>query len=66
VKNAGASVAGVAYIVDRSGGKVKFPVAHDGLQYSVMTLQVTAYQPEACPLCRQGLPVTKPGSRGNR
>lgn len=66
VKNAGASVAGVAYIVDRSGGAVKFSVDPGGLQYSVMTLQVIAYQPDSCPLCQQGLPVVKPGSRGNK
>jgi hypothetical protein len=26
-------------------------------------LTVQAWQPEECPLCRQGIPVEKPGSR---
>jgi orotate phosphoribosyltransferase len=29
----------------------------------LVTLQVTAWLPENCPLCQQGLPVVKPGSR---
>jgi hypothetical protein len=24
---------------------------------------VKTYQPDACPLCQQGIPVVKPGSR---
>jgi len=58
-------VAGAAYMVDRSGGAVEFPVGQDGLQYAAMTLQVTTYRPEACPLCQQGVPIARPGSRGN-
>jgi orotate phosphoribosyltransferase len=65
VKQAKAVVAGAAYIVDRSGGAVKFTVEQNGLQYAAMTLQVTTYQPDACPLCQQGIPIVKPGSRGN-
>jgi orotate phosphoribosyltransferase len=30
---------------------------------ALATLQVITYQPDFCPLCAQGLPVTKPGSR---
>jgi orotate phosphoribosyltransferase len=30
---------------------------------SLVTLSIATYQPEACPLCQAGLPVTKPGSR---
>jgi orotate phosphoribosyltransferase len=26
-------------------------------------LQVATHRPEECPLCRQGVPVVKPGSR---
>jgi orotate phosphoribosyltransferase len=65
VKKAGGVVAGVGYIVDRSGGGVHFAVDQNGLQYPVMTLKVVAYRPEECPLCAQGMPVVKPGSRGN-
>jgi orotate phosphoribosyltransferase len=65
VREGGGHVAGVAYIVDRSGGKVKFTVDHGGRQIAVLTLEVTAYKPEACPLCASGIPAVKPGSRGN-
>ncbi len=65
VTKAGGIVAGVGFLVDRSGGAVRFPVAAGGMQYPVMSLNVTAYQPDRCPLCAQGLPVVKPGSRGN-
>jgi orotate phosphoribosyltransferase len=51
-------VVGVGAVVDRSGGKVTFPAFFPALRMEVVT-----YQPDACPLCRQGLPVEKPGSR---
>ncbi|OGS37595.1 MAG: orotate phosphoribosyltransferase [Elusimicrobia bacterium RIFOXYB2_FULL_49_7] len=54
-----AVLAGVAVIVDRSGGKIDFGVP----LVSLMALETITYTPEACPLCRQGSPVVKPGSR---
>jgi orotate phosphoribosyltransferase len=65
VQRSGGHVAGVGFIVDRSGGAVRFPVEAGGVQYPVLTMKVVTYQPEHCPLCQQGLPVVKPGSRGN-
>jgi len=65
VNRSGGRVAGVGYIVDRSGGMVRFPVEAGGVQYPVLTMQVVTYPPDQCPLCQQGLPVVKPGSRGN-
>lgn len=56
---AGAQVVGAASIVDRSGGTARFDVPFETL----LPIEVTAYQPDACPLCAQGLPVVKPGSR---
>ncbi|MBD3408880.1 MAG: orotate phosphoribosyltransferase [Ignavibacteriales bacterium] len=59
VKALGAEVVGVASVVDRSGGTVDF-----GAPFSAaMTMQVTAWAPEECPLCEEGVPVVKPGSR---
>ena len=59
---AGAQVVGAASIVNRSGGPVKlggFDVPFESLlDYSLPT-----YEPDKCPLCAQGLPVVKPGSR---
>jgi orotate phosphoribosyltransferase len=58
-KAAGAQVVGAASIVNRSGGAIKFDVPLESLlDYSLPT-----YEPEKCPLCAQGLPVVKPGSR---
>lgn len=54
-------LAGVGYIVDRSNGKIKF----DSKYFSVLQLDVVAHKPEECPLCKEGIPVVKPGSRGN-
>lgn len=58
-RNAGAEVVGAAAIVDRSGGTIRFDVP----AYALVTLDVPTYEPEKCPLCAQGVPVIKPGSR---
>ena len=58
---AGAKLTGVGYVVDRSNGKISFPSKH----FSVLKMDVTAYKPENCPLCKQNIPIMKPGSRGN-
>jgi orotate phosphoribosyltransferase len=50
---------GVAAIVDRSGGKVNFGVPF----HAVIALDVEHFPPDDCPLCQQGLPIIKPGSR---
>ena len=56
---AGASVVGAASIIDRGSdpGRLSLPL------YSLVQLQVPAYEPEACPLCEKSIPVVKPGSR---
>jgi len=59
VRNNGGIVAGVGYIVDRSNNKVQFNVP----QFSTLQLEVVSYNPEECPLCKQNIPVIKPGSR---
>ncbi len=56
---AGATVSAAASIIDRSGGAASVGVP----RVALATLQVVAYPPESCPLCAQGIPVTKPGSR---
>jgi orotate phosphoribosyltransferase len=57
---AGAEVVGAASIIDRSGGQQR---AIDVPYYSLATLALPTYDPAQCPLCAQGLPVVKPGSR---
>jgi orotate phosphoribosyltransferase len=59
---AGAQVVGAASIVNRSGGPMKF-VEFDVPVESLLDYSLPTYEPENCPLCAQGLPVVKPGSR---
>jgi orotate phosphoribosyltransferase len=41
------------------GGRIEFPVAAEAL----LELKLESYEPEECPLCRQGSPAVRPGSR---
>jgi orotate phosphoribosyltransferase len=56
---AGATVVGACAIVDRSGGNPGLDVPFRAL----LPMALPTYQPEACPLCAQGLEAVKPGSR---
>ncbi|HEY1913673.1 MAG TPA: orotate phosphoribosyltransferase [Vicinamibacterales bacterium] len=58
-KAAGGQVVGAASIVNRSGGTAAFDVP----LVSLLDIALPTYQPDACPLCAQGLAVVKPGSR---
>jgi len=66
VKELGGSPVGIGYIVDRSNGKVRFDLPNGGKQVSVLQMDVVTYRPDECPLCRKGIPVEKPGSKGNK
>jgi orotate phosphoribosyltransferase len=55
----GGQVVGTASIVDRSDGRVRFDVPFATL----LDVDLPTYEPDKCPLCAQGLPVIKPGSR---
>lgn len=59
VSRAGGDVVGAGSLVDRSGGGVDVGVQ----RVALLTLEVPSYDPVACPLCRQGIPAVKPGSR---
>jgi orotate phosphoribosyltransferase len=59
LRAAGANVVAAGSIIDRSGGRA----AVGAPRVALATLQVNSHQPEACPLCAQGVPVVKPGSR---
>ena len=56
---AGATVVGACAIVDRSGGKhgLELPFA------SLLSLHLPLYTEADCPMCRDGMPIIKPGSR---
>lgn len=59
VEAAGGKVVGIGALVDRSGGQVKFDVPKAAL----VTLDVKTWDPDNCPLCAEGKPAVKPGSR---
>jgi orotate phosphoribosyltransferase len=59
VRAAGGDVVAAGSIVDRSGGAVNLGVP----RVALLTMRVEAHTPEDCPLCKQGIPAVKPGSR---
>jgi orotate phosphoribosyltransferase len=59
LRDAGADVVGAASIIDRSGGRAEVGVP----RVALATLDVPAHEPASCPLCAEGLPAVKPGSR---
>jgi orotate phosphoribosyltransferase len=60
---AGAQVVGAASIVDRGSA----PLLREtdlGVPFAaLLRIDLPTYEPDECPLCAQGLPVVKPGSR---
>lgn len=59
IQAAGATVLAAGSIIDRSNGRVDLGIPRVALEM----LNPTTYDPNDCPLCRQGIPVVKPGSR---
>lgn len=59
LKEAGARIIAAGSIIDRSGGKADVGVQRVALE----SMNVTAYGEAECPMCRDGVPVEKPGSR---
>ena len=59
VQEAGGRVVAVGALIDRSGGTIDFPVESQAL----LNLAIASYEPDECPLCRDGSAAMKPGSR---
>ncbi|MPM58961.1 Orotate phosphoribosyltransferase [bioreactor metagenome] len=59
VKAAGGIVVGVGSVIDRTGGTMDFGVPFR----PALSMEVISWAADECPLCRQGLPYVKPGSR---
>ena len=59
VEEAGGRVVAAGALIDRSGGKIEFTVESNAL----VELMIDSYEPEDCPLCRDGSAAVKPGSR---
>ncbi len=60
LEGAGCSVLGAGLIVDRTGGELDLGVPYEAL----LTVSAESWTPEDCPLCREGVPLTVPGSTG--
>ena len=59
VEKMGGAPVGFASLIDRSGGKF-----NPGIPYvSWFQMEVKNYNPDDCPMCKEGIPVVKPGSR---
>jgi orotate phosphoribosyltransferase len=61
VEAAGGRVIGIGALVDRSGAPADFGVPFTAL----LSYAAETYAPADCPLCRDGVPLAKPGSRQN-
>ncbi len=59
VRGEGGDVVGAAVLVDRSGGQAGLGVRTE----SLLQIPAVSYSPDQCPLCREGIPYVKPGSR---
>ncbi|MEW5796149.1 MAG: orotate phosphoribosyltransferase [Candidatus Zixiibacteriota bacterium] len=59
VKGYGAEIVGIGELLDRSGGTVKF----DYPFFPLAAVSAQSWEPEKCPLCAKGQPLTQRGSR---
>ncbi|KAA0258037.1 orotate phosphoribosyltransferase [Deferribacter autotrophicus] len=59
VKEHGGNVVAITSLIDRSNGQAKFEYPF----FPLLTVNVKTYSPEECPLCKEGIPLEKPGSR---
>ncbi len=58
VRSLGAEPIAVGAVVDRSGSAIDFGIPF----HKLITLNLETFDPASCPLCKDGIPVTKPGS----
>jgi len=55
----GAEIVGTCSMVDRTGGQIEL-----GTKFiAAYSKAFASYEPEDCPLCKEGQPIVKPGSR---
>jgi len=57
LKQHGADVVGIACIANRSTSDIGYPI------FDATKLEIESWEPENCPLCKEGIPCVKPGSR---
>lgn len=59
IRDTGATLVGVGALVDRSAGWAAFDVKY----HALMSVNLKTFSSSECPLCKEGLPLTLPGSR---
>jgi orotate phosphoribosyltransferase len=62
VEEAGGRVVAVGALIDRSGGRLEFPVRAEAL----LELKAESFEAALCPQCHSGVPAVRPGSRMSR
>jgi orotate phosphoribosyltransferase len=63
VEKAGALLVGVGSIVNRAGKGNEKLLRWRVPVHSLLTLEVQSWETSVCPLCKEGIPAIKPGSR---
>jgi orotate phosphoribosyltransferase len=59
LKQRAIQLAGIYVLVDRTAGEVLIEGRPVG---SLLAMKIQAFEPDACPLCKQGVPLIKPGA----
>lgn len=59
IEELGGEVVGISCIVDRRASDVVIPYPI----YSAIKLDINVYEKDSCPMCKEGTPYVKPGSR---
>ena len=55
-------IVGMEVLIDRSGGDA---IAQFGVScHALLTVSARTYHSEECPMCKEGIPIVKPGTRG--
>ena len=59
LKERNIAVAGIYVLVDRTGGAVPIEGRPVG---ALLALKIEAFDPDVCPICKNGVPLVKPGA----
>jgi len=62
VSEQGGVLMGIGVLIDRSGGKVEFGESY----FPILKLDISAYEPDKCPQCANGIPLTSRGRTGKK
>jgi orotate phosphoribosyltransferase len=55
-------IVGIEVLIDRSGGEAI--AQFDVPCHALLTVSARTYSPDECPMCADGIPIVKPGTRG--